>query len=212
MARLTAIPQIADSINFSCYQSITTWLAGWQRDTGSGSDICHLGNTMNNNSQEKLEPNVIVDSLYDIALDPSSLNAFINTWCDAGLDTLAARQMMESIDRFDEAHQTHLKRADTFLKRGIATEEATDLSADLIPFENLAAFIVDANLRIVVANDGAKHSFAMNEGDTVDQAVIAPDALVKTLKATLSSHKPTQHLLKVVDATAANPAVFQIRK
>ncbi|MFT4706180.1 MAG: pimeloyl-ACP methyl ester carboxylesterase/DNA-binding CsgD family transcriptional regulator [Reinekea sp.] len=170
---------------------------------------------MSNTSTEKLEPNVIVDSLYDIALDPSSLDAFINTWCDAGLDTLAARQMMESIDRFDEAHQTHLKRADTFLKRGIATKEATDLAADLIPFENLAAFIVDANLRIVVANEGAKHAFAMNEGDTIYQAIIAPDAqdaLVETLRATLSSHKPTQHLLKVVDATAANPAVFQIRK
>ena len=35
MARLTAIPQIADSINFSCYQSSTTWLAGWQRDGNS---------------------------------------------------------------------------------------------------------------------------------------------------------------------------------
>lgn len=170
---------------------------------------------MTNGSSEKLAADAIVERLYDIALDPSSLAEFIDTWCDAGLDTQAARDVIESFDKFDDEYRAHLKRADAFLKHGIDTEDPPDLSGALVPFENLAAFIVDKNMHVLAANDGAKHAFAIVEGVSIEQALIPSDAqaaLKSTLKKTLASPTPAQHLLKVEDTTSASPAVFQIKQ
>lgn len=163
----------------------------------------------------KFTPDSIVDILYDIALDPSTLDGFIDTWTEAGLDSREARQLIEDFDRFDDAYKKHLHRADTFLKRGIATEDSPDITAALAPFENLAAFIVDSSLRVVVANDAAQYAFGIQNSTPLAQAQIALDSqepLIQTLRKTLSAPKPTQHLLKVFDVAAASPAVFQIRQ
>lgn len=51
-------------------------------------------------------PDSLIKSLYDITLDPTALNGFIDLWNDAGLDKEAARQRVEIIGRFDETFQT----------------------------------------------------------------------------------------------------------
>jgi len=49
-------------------------------------------------SQSPLNSDSVVDQLYDVALDPVSLDGFVDAWNAAGLDTKAARETLESFD------------------------------------------------------------------------------------------------------------------
>lgn len=95
---------------------------------------------MTSKSPKEIDPDYIVDQLCDIALDPNSLDPFIDAWNAAGLDAQAARKTIETIDDFDAAYFAHLKRAGTFLDRGVDVDAELDLAAMLAPFEDLAAF------------------------------------------------------------------------
>lgn len=81
-----------------------------------------------------IDPSRIVDQLYDIALDPESLNPFIDAWNAAGLDAETARKTIRTIDAFDDAYHAHLQRAETFLARGEEVDPSSDLAVMLTPF------------------------------------------------------------------------------
>lgn len=170
---------------------------------------------MSDDQNTKLSSAEIVDTLYDIALDPTSLEEFVQTWTDAGLDSEQTRLMLDGFDQFDDVYQAHISRADTFLKRGAAHDDAPAISDALIPFESLAAFIIDCDLTVVAANEGAVQSFNVAIQAPLTQAQLSNDTLkpLKTaLQKTLHSPKPTQHLLKLETTDSPTPVVFQIRQ
>jgi hypothetical protein len=111
---------------------------------------------MKPNNTAEIGQNSIIDQLYEIALEPQTLDAFIEAWNDAGLDAEAARKTIKSIDAFDQAYVAHLQRAETFLSRRQDSENGPDLAETLTPFDNLAAFITDPTLMVAASNAGAQ--------------------------------------------------------
>ncbi|MEP5153006.1 helix-turn-helix transcriptional regulator, partial [Planktotalea sp.] len=160
-------------------------------------------------------PKTFVDQLYDIALDPHSLENFIDAWNDAGLDASAARQTLKDIDQFDQAYQAHLNRAETFLARGLELDGEPDLAAILSPFSTLAAFIVDRDLQIIASNAGAEQAFGIEEGSRLSALNLPSDALDAVhacVRDVFRSSESPDRLLKVELSEHHTPALFQIRK
>ena len=160
-----------------------------------------------------LDPDQIVDQLYDIALDPGSLETFIDAWNGAGLDAQSARETLESIDTFDQAFAAHLRRAETFLHRG--EEDQPALSTLLAPFDNLAAIIVDAHLKVVACNDGATRSLGLSEGDdfiTLQASPAALEGFVDTLRDLFRTTQKPDRLLKMEVGRKDAQTLFQIHR
>ncbi len=169
---------------------------------------------MTRKSPGDIDPDTIVDQLYDIALDPQSLDPFIDAWNAAGLDAQAARQTIKTIDDFDTAYLAHLKRAETFLARGADEGVGPDLAAMLAPFEDLAAFIVEAEMRVVASNAGARQAFGIADGVALRDLFLQDDmqnALVDTLTTVFSGGDQPDRLLRLQFPGDRGPALFQIR-
>ncbi|MGB7316389.1 MAG: LuxR C-terminal-related transcriptional regulator [Planktotalea sp.] len=169
---------------------------------------------MKNDSNKDINPEKFVEQLYDIALDPNSLEAFIDAWNDAGLDASVARQTIKAIDQFDEAYQAHLSRADTFLSREVDAGEESDLAAILTPFKGLAAFIVDLNLQIVASNAGAQQAFGIEDGAQLTALNLPRDALdaVQTsVRDVFRNTASPDRLLKIEFPGHLRIALFQVR-
>lgn len=160
-----------------------------------------------------LSPDQIVDQLYDIALDPESLIGFIDAWNGAGLDTQSARETLESINTFDDAYAAHLRRAETFLTRG--AEDAPALSSLLAPFDNLAAVIVDRDLRVVAYNDGATRALGLGDGDTLSALQASPatiEVFENVLHDLFSAGQKPDRLLKLEIGAKDTQTLFQIHR
>lgn len=161
-----------------------------------------------------IDPENIVDQLYDIALDPNSLEPFIDAWNAAGLDASAARKTIETIDDFDAAYLAHLKRAETFLARGSDIDTGIDLAAMLAPFGDLAAFIVDRQLLVVASNAGAQHAFGIADGVDLADLHLSLDmkeALNTTLIRVFNDVNQPDRLLRLHVPGERGTALFQIR-
>ncbi|MGJ8610854.1 MAG: LuxR C-terminal-related transcriptional regulator, partial [Octadecabacter sp.] len=157
----------------------------------------------------------IVDQLYDIALEPEALDAFIDAWVAGGLDSRSAREAIDRIDKFDQEFQTHLNRADTFLARRGDGDTQPDIGATLAPFESLAAFIISKDLTVVACNDGAKLAFLAEIGTSLDALQLPPDAktvLTDGPTDIFAKDGGTLRLLHLDTPTKTGPALFQIRK
>lgn len=170
---------------------------------------------MKPSSNTDLPPHKIVDQLYDIAIDPETLNAFIKAWNDAGLDRHAARRTIEQIDQFDATYATHLQRAETFLSRAQNADAGPDFAKMLARFESLAAFVVNQHHCVVAANAGAAHGFGL-ETDASLAALDLPEAsleaLYECLNTAFASSRQSDSLVKVELAKPRGDALFQIHK
>ena len=169
---------------------------------------------MTSENPEDLDADQIVDQLYDIALDPGSLDRFIDTWNAAGLDAQKVRRTVQQIDSFDATFQNHLSRAETFLKRG-NDDDATPLSDALAPFESAAALILNRNFQVVACNAGAQASFGIQEGHSIADLPLA-DTLLETFEATLkdvvSTGAKPDRLLNLELQGTSRPTLFHIRR
>jgi DNA-binding CsgD family transcriptional regulator/pimeloyl-ACP methyl ester carboxylesterase len=162
-----------------------------------------------------IEPKEIVDRLYDIALDPHELETFIDIWTEAGLDSAKARQTVEAIDLFDQTHQVHLERANTFLERGEAADASINLDFILRPFGNLAAFIIDDSFGVTLANEAAQHLFGLRTGACLEDAML-PEELARAMTFALQSAfdcpEGGQAVFKTQGHWQEAPLVTQVRR
>ena len=159
------------------------------------------------------DPDKLVDQIYDIALDPSALDTFIEAWNGAGMDAKSARKTIEDIDTFDMTFSTHLKRADTFLK--LNEEDNPALDEMLTPFENFAAMIIDQSMRIVVCNAGTSQSFDLYDGDPLSKlntSTETHDLLSEALNSLFKSKTKPDRLLKLEVGPNRLQTMFQIRR
>jgi len=169
---------------------------------------------MTQKTSSDIDPENIVDQLYDIALDPETLDTFIVAWNAAGLEDGEARKTIENIDDFDVAYRAHLKRAETFLARGADQDSGPDLAATLTPFEDLAAFIVDQNLQVMACNAGAQQAFGISEQAELSSFHLPSDmqdALEQSLTKVFSAPDQPDRLLRLQFPGQRGPALFQIR-
>lgn len=101
-----------------------------------------------------IEPGSFISRTFDVALDPTELDAFVDAWNAAGLGEGLAGRNVEDIEALGPRYIENLERAEMFLQRS-ETARPT-IETFLEPFDSLAAFIVDQNMRVVATNEGAK--------------------------------------------------------
>lgn len=169
---------------------------------------------MSNDDGKTIPPDHIVDQLYDIALDPGTLEDFISSWNEAGFDASQARQTIEQIDAFDSAFGSHLLRADRFLERNNGVATMSPLVQALAPFDVSAAMVLDHRLCIAALNPGASAAFGVTQASHIrdlpfdaDQLALLTDALEADLRRDGTETK----LLKLTMAETGRPVLFHMR-
>ncbi len=156
---------------------------------------------------------VVLDRIYEIALEPSSLEDFIDFWNDSELSTQFHQAESINPGEFDKTYRTHLDRAQTILQRGEATRP--DMRALLIPYDNLAAFVVTPSLHIEASNQGAFSAFGLKPGDRLNQLKLPAEmqtALVRSTQDLLRKSQDSEKLLKVEMATKSGSMLFRIMR
>lgn len=159
----------------------------------------------------KIDRDLIVDRIYEIALEPTALDNFIDFWHDHDLASYFSDPDIGVTAESDEAYKIHLERAQAILQRSEITSR--DLSDYLAPYENLAAFIVSGALKIEAANRGAQAVFGMRIGDAADQIELPYDARVALLQAARDvMHRtgPTEKLLKADLESKGGALLFRV--
>ena len=164
----------------------------------------------------EIDSNLIVDRLYQVALEPSSLDGFIDFWHDTDLPS----QIADNEDRegrasggFDNLFKTHLDRAQTILQR----EEDTlpNLMEFLRPYDNLVAFIISRSLRIEASNQAAFSGLDAEVGMNMDQLRLPVEMRAELIMATqnvLHSSQNSEKLLKVELPIKGGVMLFRIMK
>lgn len=146
---------------------------------------------------------VIVDRIYEIALEPSSLEDFVDFW----YNTETERDLSD----FNTVYKPHLDRAQSFLHWGDAARP--DLSAYLHPYDNLAAFVVSKACVIEASNSGAQSAFGIQVGDALDR-IPFPDSiradLVRAVQEILNKPATTERILRADLQTKGGALLFRI--
>jgi len=139
-------------------------------------------------NQQNIDRDLIVDRIYQIALEPSSLEEFIDYW-------------------------HHLDRAQSILQHSETSR--SDFTAYLQPYDNLAAFIVSDSLLVEASNQGAFSAFGVKPGDRLD-AISVPlemrHALLKATQEVLRKSKSTERLIKAEMAAKCGTVLFRIMR
>lgn len=146
---------------------------------------------------------MIVDRIYEIALEPSSLEEFIDLWYDTDL--------AENNADFDKSYKAHLERGESFLQRGETAHP--DLTEYLRPYDNLAAFVVIGSLIVQASNSGAQSAFGVSAGDSLDQLGLPAEmrvALIRTTQDVLNKSEHSEKILKAELATKGGAMLFRI--
>ena len=159
----------------------------------------------------KIEPDEVIDRIYEIALEPSSLDEFIDFWHDSGL----AERIADNVDgvstEFDELYQTHFERAQIFLQRG--DDARPDFSDYLSPYDNLAAFAVSTSFRVEAANPGGQAAFGVTSGDHLEDICLPAEmreALIRTTKQVLRGKPYSEKLLKADMGSKRGAVLFRV--
>lgn len=178
-------------------------------------------------SQADVDHSLILDRIYEIALEPTLLDDFINLWADADLAAQFPQSEDDKAGAFDTLFKAHLERAEAFLQLGDTS--LPDLKDHLRPYEKFAAFIVNASLMVEVANPGAQAAFGVSAGDSllsfdvpsdvqtslvrVTQDVLRrPDCLEKLIKTENETKKGTMlfRIMRIADKPGTEPAALVV--
>lgn len=150
-----------------------------------------------------IDRDMIVDRIYEIALEPSSLEEFIDLWHESDL--------AEKFPDLDTSYKAHLERGGSFLQRGETTRP--DLAEYLQPYDNLAAFVVLGSLNVEASNFGAQSAFGVKAGDGLDQLNLPAEmraALIRTTQDVLRKPGHSEKILKTEMATKGGAMLFRI--
>ncbi|MFK7791542.1 MAG: LuxR C-terminal-related transcriptional regulator [Devosiaceae bacterium] len=151
----------------------------------------------------EIDRDMIVDRIYEIALEPAALEAFIDLWHETDL--------AEKVSDFDTSYKVHLDRGGSFLQRGQSVR--ADLAHYLQPYENLAAFVVMGSLVVEASNPGAQSAFGISAGDALDQLSLPEDiraALIAATQDVINKPAPSEKILKTELATKGGAILFRV--
>jgi len=152
-----------------------------------------------------VDRDMIVDRIYEIALEPSSLEEFIDFWHDTDL--------AEKFSDFDKSYKAHLERGETFLQRSETARP--DLTEYLQPYDNLAAFVVIGSLIVEASNSGAQSAFGVSAGDSLDHLNLPAEmraALIRSTQDVLNKSEHSEKFLKAELATRGGAILFRIMR
>lgn len=156
---------------------------------------------------------LIIDRIYQIALEPSSLDGFIDLWHDMGL----ADHFVEADDEGSEHHgmsyTAHLHRAHSILQRDETVR--SDLTEYVRPYKTLAACVVSGSLVIEAANLGAHTAYRIAVGDRLDQIGLPSEmdgALSQITRDVLNGPVHSEKILKVDLETKRGTILFRVTR
>lgn len=115
----------------------------------------------------------IVDRIYQVALEPSKLETFMDLW--QRFETANATEVVSS----DHPRiEKHLERALAIMHH--QRDTPTPLDAELARFPNLAAFCVDQSFLVQASNAGANELYRLKAGDHL-RTIMLPSELREVL-------------------------------
>lgn len=161
----------------------------------------------------EIDRDLIVDRIYQIALEPSSLEEFIDYWHDSELATKFDNVEDSNPGNFDNSYKSHLDRAQSILQRSETTQ--SDLSEYLKPYDNLAAFVVSQSLHVDVSNQGALAAFGVKPGDYLGSLNIPTEmreALSKAVQEVVRKSGNSEKLLKAEMASKCGTMLFRVMR
>lgn len=169
-------------------------------------------------STEEREPppvdrDMILDRIYGIALEPPSLDDFIEIWHDLDLAAEFVDEAGGAAEAAGKSYQQHLERAQEILQR--EEEVHPDLAEVLQPYKNLAAFVVGGALRIEACNPGARAAFSARPGSNLEQLPLPVElrrALGQTTQEVLRGADSAEKILKTDMASKGSAILFRISR
>lgn len=160
-----------------------------------------------------IDRDLILDRIYQIALEPSSLDEFIDYWHESELATQFDLTEGRNPGDFNKSYKLHLERAQAILQRDETAQP--DMAEYLRPYDNLAAFVVSGSLQVEVSNQGAISAFGVKPGDHLDKLSLPLDmrtALIQTTKEVLRKPHSSEKLIKAEMATKSGTMLFRIMR
>ena len=161
----------------------------------------------------EIDRDLVLDRIYQIALEPSSLEDFIDFWHDSELANQFNGTEVRNPGEFDKSYKIHLERAQTILQRSETARP--DMNEYLQPYDSLAAFVVSGSLHVEASNQGALSAFGVRPGDSLDQIGLPLEMRAALLSATqevLSKSKNSEKLLKAELASKSGAMLFRIMR
>ena len=154
----------------------------------------------------------IIDRLYEVAVDPERYESLLDSW-ERRIG--AIRDLAETEAAFhDPEIEAHFERANIFLDRLSIAENRDDPNAVLAQFENVAACLVDARLRVVAANATAAHVFLLEEGVKLAALPLEEydfEELADAVRVALRAPETPTRLFRFRSTQSDRIIVFQIR-
>lgn len=166
-----------------------------------------------NSPRSDVDHTLILDRIYEIALEPSLLEDFIHLWADADLAEQFAQSDDGKTSAFDAFFKAHLERAEAFLK--LCDTSLPDLQDHLKPYDSFAAFIVNTSLVVEAANAGAQAAFDVRAGDKLTGLNIPQDvqaSLVRLTRDVLRRPDCLERLFKAEGETKQGTLLFRIMR
>lgn len=143
----------------------------------------------------------LIDHLYEIAVEPSSFDRFVDEWAESA----------KALD--DQLLGRHLDRAATFLAR--LEPEEQDYAVLLQRYDRFAALIVDGTGRVERANTGARTAFGLGAGDPLAKAQLPEEVMQKLaviLREARAASEEHQILLRMDFAKQKGAVLLRVQR
>ena len=167
--------------------------------------------TMNHPTQANVDHDLILDRIYEIALEPSLIDEFIDLWAEGNLAPQFADNDEAKAGAFDTLFKAHLKRAEAFLQLG---DTAPLTRKDYLkPYDAFAAFLVDETMTVAKANPEAQAAFGMSAGDHLTALDVHPDVrslVVQFTQDVLQQSDCQERLFKTENETKRGAMLFRV--
>ncbi|MEM8957855.1 MAG: LuxR C-terminal-related transcriptional regulator [Pseudomonadota bacterium] len=153
---------------------------------------------------------LIVDRIYEIALEPAAFADFIDLWHEHDLE--AELDLAGGPER-DHVFKRHFERAAAILNRD--ESQGPDLGEYLSAYEGLAALVVGGALLVEAANPGAQSVFDAREGARVDGLRLPEEiraALGLAVKGVLLREPGAERLIKADLSDKGGSLLFRVTK
>ena len=165
--------------------------------------------TEQNTEDASPDLDLIIDRIYQIALEPSSLDGFIDLWHDQDLkDHFVEADGERGVGK---ALTGHVLRADVLLQRDDSTRP--DFTEYLRPYGNLSALVVNGTLMVEAINSGGQAAFCVGLGDHLSDIrlpVALQSSLVDMTRDVLAGSQPAEKILKADLESKSGTILFRI--
>ncbi len=156
-----------------------------------------------------------IDRLYDVALDPTRYEALLDLWENA-VSPLRAQADFKAPRLLDDPLiASHFRRASAFLDRVDTVGLTDEVHEILAPFERVAAFILDGDLKVRAANDAAQTRLALNRSAQLSDLPINADdidAVSRTVHTLISQSSKSTAVLRVRSRERGNFVVLRLQR